>query len=78
MIIVKQNCTLKFLQRTKQLDLERDCRIRNKDHLDRLLLEHQERYKRNLSARDEQALVTEIDALKRNKKLLEYDFHVLS
>lgn len=58
-------------QRKKQLDLEKDCRIRNKDHLEKLLFEHEARYKRNLSARDEQALVTEIDALKRNKKQLE-------
>uniref|UniRef100_A0A1I7V3N9 Uncharacterized protein n=1 Tax=Caenorhabditis tropicalis TaxID=1561998 RepID=A0A1I7V3N9_9PELO len=58
-------------QRKKQLDLEKDCRIRNKDQLDRLLNEHEERYKRNLSARDEQALVTEINALKRNRKQLE-------
>lgn len=58
-------------QRKKQLDLERDCRIRNKDHVDKLLMEHEERYKRNLSARDEQALVTEINALKRNRKQLE-------
>lgn len=58
-------------QRKKQLDVEKDCRIRNKDQLDKLLLEHENRYKKNLSARDEQALVTEIDALKRNRKQLE-------
>lgn len=58
-------------QRKKQLDVEKDCRIRNKDQLDKLLLEHENRYKKNLSARDEQALVTEINALKRNRKQLE-------
>ncbi|UMM44036.1 hypothetical protein L5515_019307 [Caenorhabditis briggsae] len=58
-------------QRRKQLDLEKDCRIRNKDVLEKLLSENEDRYKLSLSARDEQALVTEIDALKRNKKQLE-------
>ncbi|KAF1749259.1 hypothetical protein GCK72_025726 [Caenorhabditis remanei] len=58
-------------QRKKQLDLEKDCRIRNKDQLEKLLQEYQDRYKRPLSARDEQALVTEINALKRNRKQLE-------
>uniref|UniRef100_A0A8R1HN43 Uncharacterized protein n=1 Tax=Caenorhabditis japonica TaxID=281687 RepID=A0A8R1HN43_CAEJA len=59
-------------QRKTQLDLEQDCRIRNKEHLETILAEHLKRYNtRNLSARDEQALVTEIDALKRNRQKLE-------
>ncbi|CAD6191111.1 unnamed protein product [Caenorhabditis auriculariae] len=55
-----------------QLDLEKDCRIRRKDQLDVYLANLETRYTNaNLTIRDEQSLIQEIDALKRNRGKLD-------
>ncbi|CAI5454675.1 unnamed protein product [Caenorhabditis angaria] len=59
-------------KKKQQLDLENDCRIRNKAKLMEVLAGHEKRYNSaNMTARNESILISEIDGLKRNLIKLE-------
>lgn len=60
-------------QKRQQKEIEKDCRIRTLERVDHFIAVHEDRYNtKKLTRTEEEALVNEINSLKRNRAKVEW------